>query len=190
MLVDATDDDPAPDEEIVPVFSTTDVGLLPLATMTLDQARILHETRYSRTKKMAGGYLVSVDDGAELLVRAGEADRARDLLADLEHAAPVDNAGSDSLPSASVFTPLASSASAPVARFDKETGQLIGRLARAQFDDLDARLEHQSADDNDFYVDEATLVLLEEQGVDTAVVEMLRHACAGRSGIDVRWAED
>ena len=189
-LVDATDNDPTPDVEIVPVFSTTDMALLPLAQMELEGAGILYETKPSRGTRMTGFPKVAEDDAMELAVRAVDVDRARELLADLEHAAPIGVAEPAQPPATVVRLTLPSPADAPVALFDKDTGLPIGRLTIAQFDDLDAKLEHESEDDDDFYVDEPTIAMLEGQGVEAAVVELLRHALAGRSGMDVRWVEE
>jgi hypothetical protein len=189
-LVDATGDEPTPDVEIVSVFSTTDMALLPLAQMELERAGILHETKHLRGRRLIGGYREVVDDGAELVVRALDADHARELLVDLEHAAPIEDAEPVvPRPAARPITPP-SPADAPFVLFDKETELPIGRLTIAQFDALDAKLEHESEVDDDFYLDEATIAMLEEQGVDAVVVQMLRHALAGRSGMDVRWVEE
>ncbi len=189
-LVDATGDEPTPDVEIVSVFSTTDMALLPLAQMELERAGILYETKHLRGRRLVGGYREVVDDGAELVVRDMDAERARELLADLEHAGPIDDAEPAAPQPAARPITAPSPADAPVVLFDKDTDLPIGRLTIAQFDALDAKLEHESEVDDDFYIDEATIAMLEEQGLDGEVVAMLRHALAGRSGMDVRWAED
>jgi hypothetical protein len=189
-LVDATDDEPTPDVDIVSVFSTTDMALLPLAQMELERAGILYETKHLRGRRLIGGYREVVDDGAELIVRGGDADRARELLADLEHATPVDEGGPAQFHEVAVAITDPTPADAPVVLFDKDTELPIGRLTIAQFDALDAKLEHESEVDDDFYIDEATIAMLEAEGLDGGVVQMLRHGLAGRSGMDVRWVEE
>lgn len=189
-LVDPTGDEPTPDVEIVSVFSTTDMALLPLAQMELERAGIVYETKHLRGRRLIGGYREVVDDGAELVARGMDADQARELLADLQHSAPIDVGEPAPSRAGVVAITTPSPADAPVVLFDKDTDLPIGRLTIAQFDALDVKLEHESEHDDDFYVDEATIAMLEGQGLDEEVVQMLRHALAGRSGMDVRWVEE
>jgi hypothetical protein len=174
----------------VSAFSTTDMALLPLAQMELDRAGILYETKHLRGRRLIGGYREVVDDDAELVVRASDADRARELLADLEHATPMDVMEPARTQGTARPLTAPSPADALVALFDKASGLPIGRLTLAQFDALDGRLEHESEVDDDFYIDEATIGMLEEQELDAEVVAILRRALAGRAGMDVRWVEE
>lgn len=189
-LVVATGDEPTPHVDIVSVFSTTDMALLPLAQMELERAGILYETKHLQGSRLTGGYREVVDDGAALVVRDTDAVRARELLADLEQAVPT----IETQPSARqpVVRPITSPSpvDAPIVLFDQETDLPIGRLTLAQFRALDDRLEHESETDDEFYIDEATVAMLEDMGLDGEVVHMLRHGLACRGGMDVRWVEE
>src|SRR5438132_1016593 len=79
---------PDPSAELVPVFRTADLALLPLAKLALEGERIeylvrgpgtgeewMHATRSTATA--SGGWV-------ELVVNGADAARARELLADLE----------------------------------------------------------------------------------------------------------
>jgi hypothetical protein len=74
--------------------------------------------------------------------------------------------------------------------FDKATEQEIGLLSDEQFRFLQEHLEAEDADDDDYYIDQATLDLLDEQGGDPLVLEMLRTAMGSRADMDVRWRRD
>lgn len=71
--------------------------------------------------------------------------------------------------------------------FDAESGRSLGVLTDAQFQLLVDALEEESPTDRDYYIDAATVDMLDEDGADPAVVELLRKGLGGREGIDVRW---
>jgi hypothetical protein len=49
-------------------------------------------------------------------------------------------------------------------------------------------LEEESAEDTDFYINQATVDMLEQDGADAALVKLLRTALGGREDMDIRWA--
>ena len=49
-------------------------------------------------------------------------------------------------------------------------------------------LEEESAEDTDFYINQATVDMLEQEGADAALVKLLRTALGGRADMDIRWA--
>ena len=73
---------------------------------------------------------------------------------------------------------------------DAATGAPIGRLTPEQLDLLREQLEEESTGDQDYYIDVATIDLLEDAGADPPLLEMLRTALGDREGIDVRWDEE
>ena len=71
--------------------------------------------------------------------------------------------------------------------YDAERDTLLGSLSDEQFEALTESLEEESASDQDYYIDAATIDMLEEDAVDPDLIGMLRTALAGREGMDIRW---
>ncbi len=71
---------------------------------------------------------------------------------------------------------------------DKGTGARIGTITDVQLRELIDELEEDSGTDRDYWVDEATVDMLADVGVDRGLVAMLRTALAGREGIEIEWA--
>jgi hypothetical protein len=74
--------------------------------------------------------------------------------------------------------------------FDLATDQEIGVLNDAQFQFLEDHLESEDAEDDDYYINRATLDAFDEQGGDQAVVGLLRAAMGSRDDMDIRWQRD
>jgi hypothetical protein len=72
---------------------------------------------------------------------------------------------------------------------DSETGAAIGTITDDQLTQLAEHLEEESPEDQDYWIDGDTLDALEEEGVDAALVTLLRGALGEREGIEVRWAK-
>ncbi len=66
----------------------------------------------------------------------------------------------------------------------------IGTLTEEQLAALVDALEEESADDDTYYVDDATVDMLEDAGADASLVSLLRAALVGRGELDVRWERD
>ena len=171
------------DADLVPVFETTEADLLPLASSALEQAGIEHSVQNRGISDQILGHRSSMtvgETGAPLLivVRAEDETRAREALSDL---------------SASLLTPSVAEATegepvgAAVEITEAESGTHVGRLTPSQFDSLAVHLELESTSDDDYYIDEATVAMLEEKGADPAAVALLRGALAGRSDVTIRW---
>lgn len=73
---------------------------------------------------------------------------------------------------------------------DKESNRLIGRISDTDLKFLIDQLEEESDSDTDYWIDENTLVYLEQEGASTELVTMLRSAIQGRDGFDVAWTQD
>jgi hypothetical protein len=73
--------------------------------------------------------------------------------------------------------------------YDNETRSLLGELDDAQLRFLIDHLEETDSTDQDYYLDDATLDLLEEEGADDGLLSLLREALEGRAGIEVRWED-
>jgi hypothetical protein len=50
------------------------------------------------------------------------------------------------------------------------------------------QLEEESIDDTDYYIDQATLELFEEMGVEADLLALLRQALGTREGIEIVWS--
>ena len=74
---------------------------------------------------------------------------------------------------------------------DKETGQVIGQISEEDLQFLMDQLEEESIEDTDYYVDEATIDLLEDEGAPPTLVSLLRSAVAARGeGLDISWTKE
>ena len=73
---------------------------------------------------------------------------------------------------------------------DKDAGRLIGRVSDEDLQFLTDQLEETSDSDTDYWIDENTVQLLEEEGGSAQLVALLRAALSGRDGFDVEWSRD
>ena len=71
---------------------------------------------------------------------------------------------------------------------DKDTGAWIGTISEDNLQFLVDQLEEESGDDQDYYINEATLDVFKEAGADKALVSLLRGALNGRTEMEVRWS--
>ena len=71
--------------------------------------------------------------------------------------------------------------------FDKANGAPIGEISAEQFQILRDALEEESRSDNDYYINVATLEILQQAGADEALLLLLRDALDGREDMDIAW---
>jgi len=71
--------------------------------------------------------------------------------------------------------------------YDTEHDALLGTLSDEQFQSLVESLEEESTSDQDYYIDAATIDMLEEEAADPGLIGMLRGALGAREGMDIRW---
>ena len=71
--------------------------------------------------------------------------------------------------------------------YDKESGAAIGTITDEQFQFLQEQLEAESPGDDDYYFNTDTLDLLEHDGADTALLQLLRAGLGTRDEMEVRW---
>ncbi len=71
---------------------------------------------------------------------------------------------------------------------DKDTGAWIGAITEENLQFLTDQLEEESGEDQNYYLHESTLDLLEENGADKALISLLRGALSGRTEMEVRWS--
>ena len=70
---------------------------------------------------------------------------------------------------------------------DKATGNNIGSVSGEEFQFLVDQLEEESSTDADYFIDSATIDMLEDNGGSAALVAMLRAAVGESEGIDITW---
>lgn len=73
---------------------------------------------------------------------------------------------------------------------DKDTDRLIGHVSDEDLQVLIDQLEETSDSDTDYWIDENTVQLLEEEGGSAQLIGLLRASLSGRDGFDVEWARD
>jgi len=72
---------------------------------------------------------------------------------------------------------------------DKATGSSIGSVSREEFQFLVDQLEEESSTDADYFIDTATIDMLEDNGGSATLVAMLRAAVGDSEGIDITWQQ-
>lgn len=70
---------------------------------------------------------------------------------------------------------------------DKTTGALIGTISDEDLQFLIDELEEEHSRDRDYFIDAATVEMLDGNGASPAVVSMLRLAVGSSEGIDIGW---
>jgi hypothetical protein len=73
---------------------------------------------------------------------------------------------------------------------DVETGAPLGSITEEQLKLLVEHLEEESPEDREYYIDEATLEMFDEVGLDPALIALLRTALGGRADMEIRWSRD
>ena len=71
---------------------------------------------------------------------------------------------------------------------DKETGKLLGSISDEDLQFLIDELEEESREDADYFIDEDTIAMLEEDGAPDSLTSLLRAALEGRDGLDIQWS--
>ena len=74
--------------------------------------------------------------------------------------------------------------------YDAQRGDRLGAISEEQFQQLVDALEEESTTDRDYYLNVATIDMLEVGGAAAQLVGLLREALAGREGMDIRWARE
>ncbi len=73
----------------------------------------------------------------------------------------------------------------PVQLLEAGTGHPLGTISDAQFQTLVDELEEESPEDKDYYIDVATVDMLDEDGAEPELVALLRRALDGREGFEI-----
>ena len=73
---------------------------------------------------------------------------------------------------------------------DSNSGATIGRITDAQLKALIDWMEEESEEDRDYYISAEELELMEEDGIDPALIAMLRQALGSRDDMDIRYEHE
>ena len=73
--------------------------------------------------------------------------------------------------------------------YTKDTNQLLGSLTEAELQVLIDGLEEESPEDRDYYIDAATIDLLADGKATDHLVQLLRTALGGETGVEIRWQQ-
>jgi hypothetical protein len=174
-----------PDTKLVSVFKTDDPAVLPLATMALEAEGIEYVIKNSG-KADTMDWVMSQKPTSrpivvEIVVAPDNADKARDLLVDLQQPTPP-----ASVPETSAPDPLALDEPPSVRLEDGVTGALVGAITESQLQEITSRLEEEGP--QQYLITGATVDMLQEANVDPALVDLLRRAVgADGSGVVLRW---
>ncbi len=71
--------------------------------------------------------------------------------------------------------------------YNEDSNELIGEISQEQLNTLIDLLVEESREDQDYYINEATLDMLATRGADNSLIAMLRQALGGEEGIEILW---
>ena len=72
--------------------------------------------------------------------------------------------------------------------YNAATNQLLGSITEPDLQVLADALEEESLQDQDYYIDAATIDLIADGKATDHLVHLLRSALGSAEGIDIRWA--
>jgi processive 1,2-diacylglycerol beta-glucosyltransferase len=71
--------------------------------------------------------------------------------------------------------------------YDNETQRQLGEITEAQLQFLLDHLEEESSDDQDYYLNRATLEIFAQAGADPALLSLLWQGLGEREDMEIRW---
>jgi hypothetical protein len=71
--------------------------------------------------------------------------------------------------------------------YNNDTNELIGSITDADLQVLINGLEEESADDQDYYIDRATIEVLGDGRATEHLLNLLKKALGSADGIEIRW---
>ena len=72
--------------------------------------------------------------------------------------------------------------------YNNETNQLIGSITEADLKVLADHLEEESLEDQDYYIDQATIDVIGDGQATEHLLGVLRKALGSADGVEIRWA--
>ena len=74
--------------------------------------------------------------------------------------------------------------------YNDTTDEFIGSISEEDFAFMKADLEEESLEDTNYYINQATVDMFEQQGASPALVALLRAALGDKEDMDIRWEHD
>lgn len=74
--------------------------------------------------------------------------------------------------------------------YDKDSGAALGSITEANLKFLIEQLEEEDTEDQDYYINQATLDLFEQEGADRQLLATLRKALGNREDMEIRWSRE
>jgi hypothetical protein len=71
--------------------------------------------------------------------------------------------------------------------YNASTNQILGSITEADLKVLTDALEEESTQDQDYYIDAATIDLLGDGRATDHLLGLLRRALGSSNGVDIRW---
>ena len=71
---------------------------------------------------------------------------------------------------------------------DKDTGADVGSITEEELRFLVDHLEEEFDEDRDYYINQTTLDIMEQNGADPELIALLRGAIGERDGIEIEWS--
>ncbi len=71
--------------------------------------------------------------------------------------------------------------------YNKATNELLGSITEADLKVLIDALEEESSDDQDYYIDAATIDVIGDGRASDHLLKLLRTALGDSEGVDIRW---
>ena len=74
--------------------------------------------------------------------------------------------------------------------YDAQSGAKINRITEKQLQALIDWMEEEDVEDREYYLTSEDCELMEEQGIDPTLIEVLRAALNGRDDMDLRYEKE
>jgi hypothetical protein len=71
--------------------------------------------------------------------------------------------------------------------YNSETNELVGSITEADLKVLTDHLEEESSEDQDYYIDQATIDVIGDGQATEHLMGVLRKALGSAEGVDIRW---
>jgi hypothetical protein len=75
-----------------------------------------------------------------------------------------------------------------IALRDKDTGTDLGTISEDQLQFLVDQLEEEYAEDRDYYINRTTIEIMQQNGADPELINLLRGAIGDRDGVEIQWS--
>ena len=75
-----------------------------------------------------------------------------------------------------------------IALRDKDSGNDLGTISEEQLQFLVDQLEEESDEDRDYYINRTAVDVMQQNGADLELVNLLLKAIGERDGVEIQWS--